>query len=1151
MSGAVLGAIEIQMLLDNARFASDIRDAGRSLDQGLTQMKNSATSAVSGLLTGLSVGAFAGWIKGAIDAADAAKEFSQKTGVATQDVAGLQLAFRQGGVDSASLQLAMGKLSKQMVEGNATFQKLGITTRNTDGSLRSVKDVMYDTSDALTKLKDGAYKSSVAQNLMGKSAAALIPTLNDGSKALRHYADQAERLGLQISKETADAADKFNDQLDSLKAKSSGAALPIANELLPTLNALASSLLETGIAAISGRKEVGIFTLVVAGVVEAFSVMGLELGFMFKAIVGEFATIGKQLAAYATGNFDEARRLGEDWTAQAAAMRAEVDLHSSSIVNARKIEALAAEGIGQNEPMYRRLLETRKALTKGEIDGSDASKAAESAAKKAAAELAKLIKAGQEYLIGVNEQYGAVMRSVSLGRDLTEGERELVKLEEQLAKGKFILTDAERLSVELKLREIDAIKEQRKQAEDYSKTLAAVAQHSSKWNDEQIKLTESLRAGNVQLIEENAKLGMTEAAWGQRQQAVLLSQAADLEWQAANQGGNYQLEEQARLLRDRATLLSDGVVLKEAKATADEWKKTTDSIGQGLTDSLFRAFESGRGFFQTLWDGIKNLFQTTVLKMAFQPVQQGITNLVSGALGGSQPAYSGGAFGSAANMSSLYNAGSSLYGGGLAAYGNYAAVYSGSAYGTGFASQQSAMLAAQETGMVSGAGSSAMGSAGAVAGWAAVIAILSTMAASDYQKGFNAESAGDTGTLMGRTNEGLANVLKKIGISSEPASILSGSTPFAKLFGMGKTDMRSAGFSGTLGDGAANVSAYQNFTKKGGLFRSDQSWTEKAALDAETAKAFNDQAAAIKGAVQGYGDALGLPSEALKAVTTQLDVRTVDWSRANDPKAIQAGITAAFASYQDALLSTYGDALKSVSMAGESTQDTLARLSASIQMVNSTFETLGLHMVQTSVAGASAANDLIKLTGGMDAFMAKTQAYLGGYFSQAEQLGLGASGVLKTLRDAGIDFGGATQRQDLRSLIEELDPNVAGSREQIAALLTVAGDFARLTDYLAENALTLGQLADLAPTRGLALAEDPATRAATAAEASAATLQASNDQLTAIAAGTATGNSLLQALLATTQAANLALVEEVANLAAALDAAARMNDIAPDLSGRD
>lgn len=224
---------------------------------------------------------------------------------------------------------------------------------------------------------------------------------------------------------------------------------------------------------------------------------------------------------------------------------------------------------------------------------------------------------------------------------------------------------------------------------------------------------------------------------------------------------------------------------------------------------------------------------------------------------------------------------------------------------------------------------------------------------------------------------------------------------------------------------------------------------------------------------------------------------------------------------------------------------TLLRVASNLRGVNSVFETLGLHLVQTSVSGAQAAGELVQLVGGLDAFLAKTQAYVSSYFTQAEQLGLGAKDVLKSLQSAGIDFSAATSRSDLRSLMEQLDPNSADGRGQMAALLNVAGDFAKLTDYLAEQGLTLGQLASQAPAAGIAMAQDANTRSADAAEQSAATLQASKDRLDSIAQSSAATVDRLEALVALQAAANQQLIAQLqAMTQAQLDSAA-MGDLVP------
>lgn len=1071
---SLLGAIEVQMLLDLARWNSDITNANRLMDQGLLKMKQGITGALGGLVAGLGVAAFTSWIKGAIDAGDEAFNLSKKMGMAAEDVAGIQLAFKMAGVESGGMQTAMVKLSKGVAEGDEVFKRLGVSVRNSDGSLKSSKQVLYDVADVFEVMPDGINKTALATEVFGKAGADLLPLLDDGSAGLREMADMAERLGLVIDGDTAAAADSFNDTLDLLGATGQGMARQVAAELLPTLNSLAGSLLDNATSGDKLKKGAEVLGSALK-ILFAGGAIGVEVFNTLGKVIGG---VGGAVIAVAQGEFSEAKRILEE---------SGRDIGRGWGETAKTITD-AWDGTGAAT------VEKAGAMTKALGGTTVATKAQADAAKKAAEEQAKLVKAGQQdYLNGINAQYGAMQLQISLGRDLTEGEKELVKLNEQLASGKLALTEAERRSVEMKLREIDAVKEAKRQADEYARTVAAVSAHTTKWADEQAKNTETLRAGNVALLEENDKLRLGEAAWNARQRAVLLSQAADLEWQAASQGGNWQLEEQARLLRERAKLLADGTALKEAKAVTDEWAKTTESIKNGLTDALMRGFESGKGFAENFADVLKNAFKTLVLK----PMVDAMVGQMSGGLQGL-----------------------------MGTIGSWA--------GSGTASGSTGGSAA-----ASGAGASSS------LGWLGWILAGVQQSRSDYAKGWNREGLdqGWNQNINWAINPVYATMIKpleKLGlISSKTADILGGDTAMARLFGRKPAEATARGVTGAFGAGGFVGQAFVDWKADGGTFRSDKSGTNFSAINAGLGALLGDQAQQLLDQATVYGRALGLPVSQLAGITAQARIELGDDAEAN-LKAIQK----ALGLYGDELAKQFEQQLAAAALPGEAAADTLTRLGEAIVGVNTTFEALGLHLVRTSVAGGEAAAELVRLTGGMDQFLAKTQTYLGAYFSQEEQLGLGAKNVLRTLADAGIDFSGANERADLRTLLEQLDPNTLGGREQMAALLNVAGDFARVADYLQEQGLTLGGLAALAPAVGV-LVDDPATRGASAAEQSAALLQTSNDRLASIAQSTADTNAQLQAMLALQAAAHQALLAQLQAMQQAQEDAARMADLVP------
>ena len=277
------------------------------------------------------------------------------------------------------------------------------------------------------------------------------------------------------------------------------------------------------------------------------------------------------------------------------------------------------------------------------------------------------------------------------GEKLTPMQKQALDLMVQLRDGTLRLTDAEKHRLTQQLETILANERWIATQESEAKLQDEITKDRDAALAAMHKETQSLADAAEKQREQNLELQLGAAGYAALQVQRLLDTAAQLEQTAATSDQSAELREQARLLRERASLLQDGVVLKEAKAAADEWAKTTDQIGQGLTDSLFRAFEAGRGFFSTLWQGIVNTFKTTILQPTIRailaPVTGGIGALFGdGAKAGGAQAAGGGILGSLGGGGSLMSSLNSLGGlaGSLGAFGT-AAGYGASALfgGTG------------------------------------------------------------------------------------------------------------------------------------------------------------------------------------------------------------------------------------------------------------------------------------------------------------------------------------------------------------------------------------------------------------------------------------------------------------------------------------
>src|SRR5574343_733687 len=237
---ALLGPLEIQLMGDVARLRADMDQAKGVVNNAAASMQSafgSVNRALAALGAGLSAAGFASWIKGAIDAADETAKLAQRTGIATEKIAGLKLAFEQSGAGGADvLQKSMVKLSAELVNGNKALETLGINSRDTREALGQI-------ADKFAAMRDGQEKTAAAVAILGERLGAnLIPMLNAGSEGLAEMDKLAAELGLTFDEETTRAAEDFNDAMDSVSQGVQGAARALAKDLLPVLSETAKEL---------------------------------------------------------------------------------------------------------------------------------------------------------------------------------------------------------------------------------------------------------------------------------------------------------------------------------------------------------------------------------------------------------------------------------------------------------------------------------------------------------------------------------------------------------------------------------------------------------------------------------------------------------------------------------------------------------------------------------------------------------------------------------------------------------------------------------------------------------------------------------------------------------------------------------------------
>jgi hypothetical protein len=249
---AVVGALRAILSLESAAFTQGLKKAESGLKQFSARTKQiGKTLSVVGAGISLIGAGLAAGIRQGINAADDMGDMAEKLGVPVETLSKLAYAAEISGTSVEALGTGFKKLSEKMVDAaggskaaSAIFAQLGVSVTDAAGNLRDSEAVLEDVAEAFARMPDGAAKSALALDLFGKSGLDMLPFLNKGRDGIHRMTEEAAKLGLVISKETADAAGDFNDNLVRIQQAGQGLFVQLAAELAPVLRDISEAIIE-------------------------------------------------------------------------------------------------------------------------------------------------------------------------------------------------------------------------------------------------------------------------------------------------------------------------------------------------------------------------------------------------------------------------------------------------------------------------------------------------------------------------------------------------------------------------------------------------------------------------------------------------------------------------------------------------------------------------------------------------------------------------------------------------------------------------------------------------------------------------------------------------------------------------------------------
>src|SRR5712664_1043754 len=244
-----IGSLLVDLRASTAAFAKDLSKAeqlsfntAKQIERSWNIIGTAITGAASAAAGALVVG-----IEKTVEWEVHIGHLAQSAGTSTEAMSGLAFASKMMGIEIDQVALALERFDKQLLQAQLGNKKaaqnmslLGIDPKQ----IKTSDDALLLLAEHFAELPDGVVKSGEAMMAFGKAGAAMIPILNLGSKGIQDFLDQAKRMGVVITKEQFEQAEKFEQNMKRMEEALHGLWVEITNKTLPAINSATAAISE-------------------------------------------------------------------------------------------------------------------------------------------------------------------------------------------------------------------------------------------------------------------------------------------------------------------------------------------------------------------------------------------------------------------------------------------------------------------------------------------------------------------------------------------------------------------------------------------------------------------------------------------------------------------------------------------------------------------------------------------------------------------------------------------------------------------------------------------------------------------------------------------------------------------------------------------
>lgn len=213
--------------------------AGKSLVDSLKKGILGGAAALGAATTAL----VSGLINGAKETAnygDEIDKMSQKIGISAEAYQKWDYVMERAGADVNNLKVGMKTLNAAALSGSEAFTKLGISQEAL--ASMSQEELLQATIEGLAGMEEGAERSALAVELLGKAGMDLAPLLNEGTEEIHAQMLMAEEYGMVLSDDAVTASAVFCDSLTTLQNTIGGLKNSMMTEFMPSMSSVMDGL---------------------------------------------------------------------------------------------------------------------------------------------------------------------------------------------------------------------------------------------------------------------------------------------------------------------------------------------------------------------------------------------------------------------------------------------------------------------------------------------------------------------------------------------------------------------------------------------------------------------------------------------------------------------------------------------------------------------------------------------------------------------------------------------------------------------------------------------------------------------------------------------------------------------------------------------